>query len=75
MFMCTSRFEIESKQLALFEEYTSTQENQTRTKEKAANKVRDSEFNPISDIDEGPLDVSTPPTQPVTAIAFGRRHR
>jgi hypothetical protein len=75
MFMCTSRFEIESEQLALLEEYISTQEIQTRTEENAANKVRDSEFNPISDTEEDPLDISTQPTQPVTAIAFGKRPR
>lgn len=75
MFMCTSRFEIESEQLALLEEYISTQEIQTRTEEKAANKVRDSEFNPISDTEEDPLDVSTQSTQPLTAIAFGKRPR
>jgi hypothetical protein len=73
--MCTSRFEIESEQLALLEEYISTPEIQTRTEDKAANKVRDSEFNPISDTEEDPLDVATQPTQPVTAIAFGKRPR
>lgn len=75
MFMCTSRFEIKSEQLSLLEEYISTQEIQTRTEEKAANKVRDSEVNPISDTEEDPLDISTQPTQPVTAIAFGKRPR
>ncbi|EED18125.1 hypothetical protein TSTA_118890 [Talaromyces stipitatus ATCC 10500] len=47
IFMCTSRLEIESEQLALLEEYISTQEIQTRTEENAANKAA-----PMVDMEE-----------------------
>ncbi|EED13709.1 hypothetical protein TSTA_099600 [Talaromyces stipitatus ATCC 10500] len=73
MFMCISRFEIEFEQLALLEEYISTQEIQTRTKKKAANKVRDSKFNLISDTEKDPWDIPNQPTQPLTAVALGKR--
>ncbi|OJJ79274.1 uncharacterized protein ASPGLDRAFT_137232, partial [Aspergillus glaucus CBS 516.65] len=47
MFMCTTKFDMESKQLSLMEEYFTTQETQA-AEEKDAWKKQD-EFNPISD--------------------------
>lgn len=75
MFMCTSRFEIESEQLALMEEYVSTQEVQTKTEEKAANKVRDPEFDPISDTEEDPSGILSQPTRAPGAVMLGKRPR
>ncbi|EYE90334.1 uncharacterized protein EURHEDRAFT_463207, partial [Aspergillus ruber CBS 135680] len=48
LFMCTTKFNMESKQLSLMEEYFTTQETQAAKEEKDAWKKQD-EFNPISD--------------------------
>jgi hypothetical protein len=51
MFMCTSRFQIESEQLAFVEEYLTAQEIQVAGEEKAAQAL-DDKFDAISDTEE-----------------------
>jgi len=58
MFMCTSKFDIESEQLALVDEYLTAWEIQAAREEKDAHKTGD-EFNPISDDEEdAPVTIS-----------------
>ena len=57
------------------EEYISTQEVQTKNEEKAANKVRYPEFDPISDTEEDPLEVLSQPTRALSAVPLGKRPR
>lgn len=75
MLMCTSKFEIESEQLALMEEYISMQETQTRTEEEVTKEVRDPEFDPISDTEEDPSGLPTQPRYLPSAVALGKRPR
>lgn len=55
LFMCTTKFDVESEQLALIDEYLSTQEKQVKKEQKDAQK-KEEEFNLISDNKE---DLST----------------
>ena len=54
MFMCTTRFDIQSEQLALVDEFLSTQEKHTK-KEQDDAEQDDKEFDPISDNEEDPF--------------------
>lgn len=74
LFMCTTKFDVESEQLALIDEYLSTQEKQAK-KEQSDAQQKQEEFDPISDDDEG---LSTTKTsaitiQPPSARALGKR--
>ena len=57
MFMCTTRFDIQSEQLALVDEFLSTQEKHTK-KEQDNAEQEDKVFDPISD-DEEDLTIET----------------
>lgn len=54
MFMCTAKFDIESEQLTLIDEYLSTQEKQAESERKDAEKKKEEEFDSISDDEEDP---------------------
>jgi hypothetical protein len=60
MFMCTSRFNIESEQLTFVDEYLTAQEIQAAREEKDAHKIGD-KFNPISDDKEDAPAAISPP--------------
>jgi len=74
MFMCTSKFEIESEQLTFIDEYLSTQEIQAAREEKDARKLND-EFDPISNNEEDTLAVPSQPIQLPSERALGKRPR
>lgn len=72
--MCTTKFNMESKQLSLMEEYFTTQETQAAKEEKDAWKKQD-ELNPISD-DEYELSSAEAASQvihPPSERALGKR--
>ena len=72
--MCTTKFDIESEQLALIDEYLSTQEKQAKKEQKDALK-KEEEFDPISDNEEDLSTSEAPaePIQPPSARALGKR--
>jgi hypothetical protein len=74
LFMCTTKFDVESEQLALIDEYLSTQEKQTKKEQNDARK-KVGEFDPISDDEEGPstAKASAEAIQPPSARALGKR--
>ena len=74
MFMCTTKFDMESEQLFLIEEYLSAQETEVVREEKEIRKAEE-EFNPISDTEEDPLATISQPTEPVSQRALGKRPR
>jgi hypothetical protein len=74
MFMCTTKFDMESEQLSLIEEYLTTQEVQAAREEKYIRKAED-EFDPISDSEEDPSATISQPAQPVSQRALGKRPR
>lgn len=74
MFMCTTKFDMESEQLSLIEEYLSTQEAEVAREEKEIRKAED-EFDPISDTEEDPLATISQPAEPVSQRALGKRPR
>jgi hypothetical protein len=74
MFMCTSRFDIESEQLTFVDEYLTAQEIQAAREEKDAHKTGD-EFNPISDDEEDASAAISPQIQPPSERALGKRPR
>ena len=51
MFMCTTRFDIQSEQLALIDKYLSTQEKHIK-KEQDVTEQKEDGFDPISDEEE-----------------------
>jgi hypothetical protein len=74
LFMCTTKFDVESEQLALIDEYLSTQEKQAKKEQKDAQK-KEEEFDPISD-DEEDLSTSEAPAETIqhpSARALGKR--
>lgn len=74
LFMCTTKFDMESEQLSLMEEYFTTQETQAVKEETDAWKKQD-EFNPISD-DEDELSSAgaiSQIIQPPSERALGKR--
>lgn len=77
LFMCTTKFDVESEQLALIDEYLSTQEKQAKKEQKDAQK-KEEEFDPISDESDDEEDLSTTEAsaetiQPPSARALGKR--
>jgi hypothetical protein len=75
MFMCTTKFDMESEQLSLMEEYLTTQEVQAAREEKDIRQAEDG-FDPISDSEEDdPSATISQPAQPVSQRALGKRPR
>lgn len=74
MFMCTSKFDIESEQLALVDEYLTAQEIQAAREENDAHKTGD-EFNPISDDEEAAPVTISPLVQPPSERVLSKRPR
>jgi hypothetical protein len=74
MFMCTSRFDIESEQLTFVDEYLTAQEIQAAREEEDARKTGD-EFNLISDNEEDAPAAISPPIQPPSERALCKRPR
>lgn len=73
MFMCTTRFDIQSDQLALVDEYLSTQDKHAKKEQYHAEQETDM-FEPISDDEEdGPSTYTTPTAQRPSARALGKR--
>jgi hypothetical protein len=76
LFMCTTKFDVESEQLALVEEYLSTQEKQAKKEQTDAQK-KEEEFDPISDDEEGPYTTEATNRasqgQPPSKRALGKR--
>ena len=74
LFTCTTKFDVESEQLALIDEYLSTQEKQAKKEQKDAQK-KEEEFDPISDDEEDPStsEASAEPIQHPSARALGKR--
>jgi hypothetical protein len=74
LFMCTTKFDMESEQLSLMEEYLTTQETQTAKEEKDAQKKQD-EFDPISDDEDEPsaTRATSQTIQPSSERALGKR--
>ncbi|OQD73330.1 hypothetical protein PENANT_c208G01005, partial [Penicillium antarcticum] len=71
MFMCTAKFDVESEQLALIEEYLSTQEKQAESERKDAERKKEEGFDSISDDEEDPS--TTEATQPSSERTLGKR--
>ncbi|KAL4976303.1 hypothetical protein BDW66DRAFT_135599 [Aspergillus desertorum] len=74
LFMCTTKSNVDSEQLALIDEYLSMQEKQAKKEQKDAQK-KEEEFDPISD-DEESLPTTEAPTetiQPPSTRALGTR--
>lgn len=74
LFMCTTKFDVESEQLALIDEYLSTQEKQAKKEQNDARKEEE-EFDSISDDEEG-LSTAKPSAEviePPSARALGKR--
>ena len=74
MFMCTSKFDIESEQLALVDEYLTAQEIQAAREENDAHKTGD-EFNPISDDEEAAPVTISPLVWPPSERMLSKRPR
>ena len=74
MFMCTSKFDIESEQLALVDEYLTAWEIQAAREEKDAHKTGD-EFNPISDDEEDAPVTISPLLRPPSECVPSKRPR
>jgi len=74
MSMCTSRFDIESEQLTFVDEYLTAQEIQAAREEQDARKAVD-EFDLISDNEEDAPAAISPPIQPPSERALGKRPR
>lgn len=74
LFMCTTKFDVESEQLALIDEYLSTQEKQAKKEQKDAQK-KEEEFDPISDDEENlsTSEASAETIQNPNARALGKR--
>lgn len=74
LFMCTTKFDVESEQLALVDEYLSTQEKQAKKEQKDAQK-KEEQFDPISDDEEdlSTTEDSAETIQLPSARALGKR--
>ncbi|KAJ5355559.1 uncharacterized protein N7496_012771, partial [Penicillium cataractarum] len=74
LFMCTTKFDVESEQLTLVDEYLSTQEKQAKKEQKDAQK-KEEQFDPISDNEEdlSTTEDSAETIQLPSARALGKR--
>jgi hypothetical protein len=74
LFMCTTKFDVETEQLALIDEYLSTQEKQAKKEQTDAQK-KEEEFDPISDDEEdlSTSEVSAETIQTPSARAIRKR--
>lgn len=61
MFMCSSKFEVEDEQLAFIKEYLSNEEAQEASEERDAQVAQDDDLDPISDNDEGMIELDENP--------------
>jgi hypothetical protein len=77
LFMCTSRFEVEEKELSLMKQYLSNEEQQALDEEKDAQQLQDT-LEPISDNEEDDgleISIDQPATQQLSKRAQGKRRR
>jgi hypothetical protein len=74
MYMCTSRFDIESEQLTFVDEYLTAQEIQAAREEQDAHKAVD-KFDLLSDNEEDAPVAISPLIQPPSERALGKRPR
>lgn len=78
MYNCTTKFEVESSDLALQEAYLSQQEIEAEREEKQASQVQD-KLDPISDTEEDDITTSQeqqqPTTQPTSEHVTSKRRR
>jgi hypothetical protein len=72
MYLCTSRFDIESEQHTFIEEYLTAQEIQVVKEKKKTERPDDDVFDLISDTEEDPL-AKTQPSQAPSRVALGKR--
>ncbi|OJJ88809.1 uncharacterized protein ASPGLDRAFT_1500183, partial [Aspergillus glaucus CBS 516.65] len=72
LFMCTTKFNMESEQLCPIDEYLTTQETQAAIEEKDAWKA-ENEFNPISDDEDEPSVATSQIVQLVSEHVLGKR--
>lgn len=74
LFMCTTKFDMESEQLCHIDEYLTTQETQAEKEEKDAWKA-EVEFNQISDDEDEPSVITFQNVQPIHEHVLGKRQR
>ncbi|KAJ6001218.1 hypothetical protein N7481_001627 [Penicillium waksmanii] len=74
LFMCTTKFDMESEQLSLMDDYFTTQEAQAAREEKDARKA-ECEFDLISDSEDEPSAAISQTVQTVSEHAHGKRRR
>jgi len=74
LFMCTTKFDMESEQLSLMDDYLTTQETQAAREEKDARKA-ECEFDLISDREDEPSAAISQTVQLVSEHALGKRPR
>ena len=72
MYLCTSRFDIESEQHTFIEEYLTAQEIQVVKEKKKTERPDDGVFDLISDTEEDPL-AKAQPSQAPSRVALGKR--
>ncbi|OQD68574.1 hypothetical protein PENANT_c303G03986, partial [Penicillium antarcticum] len=71
IFICTAKFDMDSEQLALIEEYLSTQEKQAESERKDTERKKEEGFDSISDNKEDPS--TTKATQPSSERTLRKR--
>ncbi|KAL4971154.1 hypothetical protein BDW66DRAFT_146604 [Aspergillus desertorum] len=72
MYLCTSRFDIESEQYTLMEEYLTAQEIQAVKEKNKTEGLDDNVFDLISDTDEDPS-AKALTSQALSRVALGKR--
>jgi hypothetical protein len=71
MYLCTSRFDIESEQHTFIEEYLTAQEIQAVKEKNKTERLDDNVFNLISDTED--LSAKSQPSQAPSRVALGKR--
>lgn len=72
MYLCTSRFDIESEQYTFIEEYLTAQEIQAVKEKRKTERLDDDVFDLISDTEEDPS-AKAQPSQGPSRVALGKR--
>lgn len=72
MYLCTSRFDIESEQHTFIEEYLTAQEIQAVKEKNKTERLDDDVFDLISDTEEDPS-AKAQPSHPPSRVALGKR--
>ncbi|OKP10317.1 hypothetical protein PENSUB_4260 [Penicillium subrubescens] len=72
MYLCTSRFDIESKQHTFIEEYLKVQEIQAVKEKNKTERLDNDVFDLISDTEEDPS-AKAQPSYPPSRVAIGKR--